>query len=437
MRFLKFSPFYALICCAALAQSEDESKSDELSLTLTTDRADSLYAVGEEAVFQVFARQGSQPVDGITLECVVSKDGVAPVENLQLELRDGIASIRRTLDEPGFLRVRISAGDVNATAAAGFDPLDIKPSMPPPEDFDDFWAEQLASLAEVPVNAELTPFRSPVPGVKVFDVTVEARGAAPVRGYLALPEDATERSLPGLIYFHGAGVRSALPGRAALWAKEGLIVFEINAHGVPNGKDPAFYQALAQGELANYKTRGFPNREDIYFTEMFLRAVRAIDFLATCPEWDGKKLAAYGNSQGAFQAIVVSALDERVTFVCAGVPAGCDHTGFAVGRANGWPAFVAEGTSPDQAVAICSAVGLFDNVNFASRLKAKGAAVTVGFIDHICTPTGVFAAFNAIRIPKTIHHEQTAGHTITPAADHFLREAAMNHLHGEDLAPSP
>jgi cephalosporin-C deacetylase-like acetyl esterase len=413
-------------CCVGLAELQATAQPEPLELTVAADRPEAIYAAGEEAVFQITARREGGPVEGMVAECEITKDGVEPTEVVQLPLVDGRARLVRALDEPGFLRVRVTVDGTKATAAAGFDPWSIAPSLPAPEDFDEFWASQLARLAAVPVEAKWTPVESPQPGIVVSEVEVEALGS-PVRGYLARPRHAADGSLPGLVYFHGAGVKSALPGRAARWAKDGFLVLEINAHGIPNGQPADFYDDLTRGALAGYKTRGFPDREKIYFLGMFLRAVRAADFLCAQPQWNGRTLVAYGASQGAFQALALSALDPRVTFVCAGVPAGCDHTGFAAGRVNGWPGFIPSGTPPDGAREERLAAGYYDNVAFAPRLQARGAALTVGFIDHICPPTGIFATYNAITIPKEIHREPLGGHALTKQADAFLRRAALEH----------
>jgi cephalosporin-C deacetylase-like acetyl esterase len=133
-----------------------------------------------------------------------------------------------------------------------------------------------------------------------------------------------------------------------------------------------------------------------------------------------------GSSQGGFQAIAAAGLDSRVTFFAAGVPAGCDHTGSLAGRIAGWPKFIptSEKTPPAKVVA---AVKYFDCVNFAARAKAP-AIFTVGFIDTTCPPTSVYAAYNALRSPKTIHHDVDAGHTNTPAASKAMKAAVVAHF---------
>ena len=49
-------------------------------------------------------------------------------------------------------------------------------------------------------------------------------------------------------------------------------------------------------------------------------------------------------------------------------------------------------------------------------------------IDTTCPPTSVYAAYNALTIPKAIHTDVLSGHTNTPAASKFMQEAAFKHV---------
>ena len=187
---------------------------------------------------------------------------------------------------------------------------------------------------------------------------------------------------------------------------------DIKAHGIDNGKDDAFYKALSENELKDYRSIGRDSREKGYFVGMFLRVKRGLDFLCSQPEWDGKTLIVSGGSQGGFQAFAGAALDERVTIMIAHVPAGCDHSGMLADRVAGWPKIVpvVDGR-PDQAV--LEASRYVDNVNFAARCKAKTAVVSVGFVDGVCPPTSVYAAYNALPLSdKTIINVPGMGHSV-------------------------
>lgn len=417
---------FALLFAASILHTA--AQSTNYVLTVTPDRADALYQQGETITFRIQLTLDKQPINDVEVQWTLTKDGVPPATTGKAKLVNGTATVTGKLGEPGFLQCRATfAGPEKKTfsgiGGAGVDPLKIKPSLPVPDDFDAFWAAQKKKLSAVPVNPRLTPVKSPQAGVQCFDLQTDSIGA-PVSGYFARPEGAKPKSLPIILTVHGAGVRNSVLGGAAGWAKQNFLAMDINAHGLPNGLPDKFYTDLANGDLKGYPTRGRESRDTIYFLGMFLRLVRALDFLAAQPEWDGRTVIVSGSSQGGYQAIVAAGLDPRVTFFAAGVPAGCDHTGFKAGRINGWPKFIATGEQPPANVV--EAVRYFDAMNFATRAKA-GAIFTVGFIDTTCPPSSVYAAYNNVSGKKSIHNDPDAGHTNTPKASEAMRKAILAH----------
>lgn len=420
---------FVFLAFAFVALAQDPKASTNYVLKVTTDRADALYRAGETVTFKLELALDRRPVSDAEVQWTINKDGVPPATSGKVKLVNGVATVTGKLDEPGFLLCRATFTSAAKRAytglgGAGVDPLKIKPSLPVPDDFDAFWAAQKKQLAAVPVNARLTPVTSPVSDVTAFDLQADAVGA-PVSGYFAKPANTKPKSLPIILTVHGAGVRNSSLGGAVGWAKQGFLALDINAHGLLNGKPDKFYSDLAAGELKDYRTRGRESRDTVYFRGMFLRLVRALDFLCAQPEWDGKTVVVYGSSQGGYQAIVAAGLDARVTFLAAGVPAGCDHTGFKAERINGWPKFIATGEQPP--ASITEAVRYYDAMNFATRAKA-GAVVTVGFIDTTCPPSSVYAAYNNLPGRKSIHTDPDAGHTSTPKAGEAMRKAVQEHL---------
>ena len=419
----------ALFVLTAVTRGAEPAKKPSHALTVLADRSDALYRRGETVTFLLRLEHDGKPVESGEIDWVLSKDGVEPRRTGRATLTGGKATVTGTLDEPGFLQcsATFQAGEnkVTALGGAGISALEIKPSMPAPDDFATFWDVKMKALAAVPMNPRLTAVTSSRDGVVAFDLQADSVGA-PVSGYFARPADAKPRSLPAILTVHGAGVVSSQLNTAATWAKQGALALDLNAHGLPNGRDKAFYDALVAGELKDYRRRGRESRETIHFLGMFLRLVRAIDFLTAQPEWDGRTVVVSGSSQGGAQAIAAAGLDSRVTFFVAGVPAMCDHTGAMAGRIAGWPKFIEtkEKAPPPEVV---SAVRYFDAVNFAARTKAPGF-FTVGFIDTTCPPTSVYAAYNALQTKKDIFNDIAAGHTNTPAAGAAMRAAVQRHF---------
>ena len=161
------------------------------TLSVTADRPDAIYQQGETVTFTIKLQLDQQPVDGADVSWMITKDGVPPTTRGTVKLAGGSATVTGKLNEPGFLLCRATFAEPNehsrfALGGAAIDPLQIKPSLPAPADFDEFWTAQKKKLAAVPVNPRLTPVESPVKGVDCFDLQADCVGA-PVSGYFAKP----------------------------------------------------------------------------------------------------------------------------------------------------------------------------------------------------------------------------------------------------------
>jgi len=409
-------------------------------LTVATDKSDPFYHKGERVVFAISLTKKDEPAKDAKVKWRISKDGMEPPlqEGVVAMDANGAATVSGSMDEPGFLHCRAdftAPGESvpTARAAAAVDPLEIKPSLPPPDDFDAYWSDEKKKLAAVPPNVRMTPVSPAVTGIECFDVQADCIGA-PMSAYLARPAGARPGTLPAIVLCHGAGVGSSALNVARAWAKDGFLAIDFNAHGLANGKPPAFYAELYKTQLAKYALKNPGSRDTIFFRGLFLRLMRAIDVVTAQPEWDGKILVANGRSQGGGQAIAAAGLDPRVTFFAAEVPALCDHTGIVAGRINGWPKLVPidKDGKPDEKALL--AARYFDAVNFAARTRAP-AFFTVGFIDTTCPPSGVYAAYNAAKGKKNIKNKYHDAHLSTPEDTAAVRDAILAYLKESKSTP--
>jgi cephalosporin-C deacetylase-like acetyl esterase len=398
-----------------------------LTLKVVPERESGIYDVGEEAVFIVTVSRGDDRVTDGSVNFVVddflAAGKAAGLPQGNVKLGNGPAKVVAKGRRPEFLRCQVTytpaeGKAVRASAGVGFSPEEIGLSLPVPDDFDEFWAEQKRQLADVPLGPKLTSVENKTNGVESFNVQVQCLGGAPVSGYFSKPIDAKPKSLPIVLWVHGAGVRSSSLPNSLKGAQAGFLSMDINAHGSPNGKPGAFYSELSRGALNDYRYAGRKSRDTIYFRGMYLRIVRAIDFLTAQPEWDGKTVAAVGHSQGGGQSLVAGGIDDRVTFIAPGVPAICDHSGNSAGRVNGWPKLVPNGADGKPDSKIQMAARYVDAVNFASRCKAE-AIMSVGFIDAVCPPSSCYAAYNALLGKKSVINEPLMGH----AAPQHIQDA--------------
>ncbi len=432
LRLLKHLVSSCLTLALLLSLSASAVAADKYELKVVTDRPDAIYKTGETAKFLISLTKNGKPVSGEKVSYTVDNfiGGASGFPQGSKTLGEEPTEVEVTSDKPGFLRCVVKVGaPVNQTkiAGAGFSPEKIELSKPAPEDFDQFWTNQIAKLEEVPMDPKLTPVKQKDAKVEAFDVQVNCLGGAPVSGYFGKPKDAKAKSLPAILWVHGAGVRSSSLTNAIKGANNGMLSMDINAHGLPNGKPAQYYKDLATGKLKDYRQAGRESRDTVYFRGMFLRLVRAIDFLTSQPEWDGKTVIVIGHSQGGGQALAAGGLDDRVTFIATGVPAICDHSGRAAGRINGWPKLVETGADGKPNPTQLKAASYVDAVNFATRAKAD-AIMSVGFIDSVCPPSSCYAAYNQLSGKKQIINKPLMGHAAPADVHKAFFDAVLKHV---------
>jgi len=227
----------------------------------------------------------------------------------------------------------------------------------------------------------------------VFDVEINSVDETPCRGYMAKPKDAAPKSLPIVLYLHGAGVsktsnRSSVRTAVTFASKgNGCIAMDLNAHGMENGREQAYYDSLEAGPLKNYSSREIVDHESFYFRTMFLRIVRTLDFMVKDPCWNGK-VFIYGSSQGGAHTAAIAGIDKRVGAVVMLVPAMVDMCGGNAGHGNSWCVAKAQCTPEQQEI-----LKYYDGANFLRFYKGK-LHVETGLIDTTCPASNVFSGYN-------------------------------------------
>ncbi len=392
-------------------------------VSVVPDRADWSYALGAPARFRIGAVRDGHSLAGTSVKVACGPEQMpAAVEKALTLGPDGLLVEGGTMKEPGFLRcvatATVDGREYRSVGTAAYAPEQIRPAVEDPADFDAFWAKAKEDLAKLPIDARLTPRPELSTGkVDVFHVSLQnvgsdAKGASRFYGILALPR--AEGRFPALMNPPGAGAR---PYRGLVdVAERGYVTLQVGIHGIPVDLPQEVYDGLLAGAFGSgrgYATFNLDDRDRYYYRRVYLGCLRANDFLASHPKWDGKNLVVTGGSQGGALTVTTAGLDPRVTAIAPYYPALSDMAGYLKGRAGGWPHLFKDEKDGHRTEAKIRTASYYDVVNFARRVKAKGLYAW-GWNDETCPPTSMHAAYNVVTAPKELLLAVETGHNQVP-----------------------
>ena len=353
-----------------------------------------IYRVGERAGWTIHASLGMAYT---RYNYEIRENNLRVLKSGVIDLSSGTGTIEATLDRPGMLYARLSfigapepvmpptAQELNKmTVAAAIAPEQIQPVVGKPADFDTFWAGKLAALKQLPLNPQVETATTDREGVELYTVKVDSLNSQ-MQGYLARPK--APGKYPALVIYQYAGVYALQKSQSTDRAAEGWLVLNVSSHDMPPD------QATAP---RTYASMGNTDRETSYFLNMYLRDTRALDYIQSRPDWDGRTIVIIGTSMGGQQSFVTAGLNpDRVTAMLVNVPAGADISGDLHGSKRGFPSWAIDDPR------VVETARYFDIMNFAPAIRAQ-SLVAIGLMDTISPPFGIFAAFNQIQGPKEV-----------------------------------
>ena len=382
------------------------------TLTLAPFSPSGIYQLGERAGWRVTRNNKTQEPSAV-YRYTIKQNNHDLIKSGALEFVNDSATVEALSSEPAMLYLEIRdtrAGESampSAVAGAAIAPTTLQPCVARPPDFDSFWMEKVAQLQKTPANPVLTPHDAGVANIDYATIRMDNINGSHIHGQFAKPS--RPGKFPALVIFQWASPPYPLQkdwvvSRAA----EGWLTLNIEPHDVLPDQPPAYYQALPDA-IKHYESIGNNDRDKSYFLRMYLGDYRAIDYITSRPDWDGKTLVVMGISMGGQQSLCVAGLHPQITHLIVDVPAGCDTNGPLHGRQSSYPNFPADDPK------VMETALYFDAVNFAPRIRAT-SLVAMGFVDTISAPAGIWTAFNQIPAPKEVVPmvESPHNHQATP-----------------------
>lgn len=406
-----------LLCFTTVVKAENYPyRSDYLWVTVP-DHNDWLYKIGEKATVEVSLYRYGIPQD-MEVDYEVGPDMMTATKTGKVTLKNGRAKIAiGTMSKPGFLDLRLTArfGDNTSQhhVKVGFSPEKLQPYTKNPADFDDFWKATLAEARKTPVTVESKKVdKYCTNDIDCYLLKIKTDRRHSVYAYLTRPK--AKGSYPVVMCPPGAGIKTIKePMNRVYYAKNGFIRLEMEIHGLnPEMTTEEFKEITTAFDYENgYLTNGLDDRYNYYMRHVYVACVRAIDYLCSLPEWDGRNVFVQGGSQGGALTLITAALDKRVTACVANHPALSDMAGYLDNRAGGYPHFnrLHNMLTPEKV----KTMAYYDVVNFARRITCP-VYLTWGYNDNTCPPTTSYIVWNIITSPKES--------LITPINEHWTTE---------------
>ena len=375
------------------------------------DRKDGIYSLGEKATITVSVRdRNGAPIKTGVAKWRLNNFGDAEIAKGEFDLSRGTNtfSVSGTMNEPGFMRLDVTADGHTECYGVAYDPYHIKPGAECPADFNAFWADAIKKYDETVkdeiratlIEDEGSPVRN------LYELEIPVPGGRTIWGYLSEPKDLSKGPFPVVVSVPGAG--------PSVWGVTGdgtTIRMNINVHYYHplRGEEKRSVRNMARQEredaewakrypvkTVRYTQTGIAaSREEYFYYGVLLGANRAVNWLASRPHVDRRRFRYSGGSQGGGFGLWLCGLNKNFTRALVYVPALTDLHGFRQGgRESGWPRLIEAQTDANRAAAERNAP-YFCGVNFARNIEIP-IRVEVGAADRVCPPMAGFSAFNVM-----------------------------------------
>ncbi len=406
--------------------------SGEAKLIGTTNNSALSYKPGEEMIFRCSLELPEESADGLFI-CYIRNGDDGKTFSGKVPASE-TAVVKTSLDQPGFVSVNFFVTDAagqkvrqeyvdgsenkKTRNVAFFGGMAVEPEKlsdcGEPSDFDAFWEKQKKRLAAVPFEEKVDVKKvKTIDNSDIYAVSIPCAGARPVTGYLSVPAGAKKKSLKALLRCHGYGASIHQPPRHG----SNDLVLNINAHGQELGREKAYYDEFFESIKSNGYNYAFDPKENAdpetaYFNGMALRVMRALEYLKSRPEWNGRDLIADGGSQGGLQTMWAAALDPDVTEATPSITWCCDLAGTAKKQrfSGSWR------------IEYVPALDYYDPVFMAKRIKKAHVKITrAGLGDDVCPPSGLAVCYKNIASPfKSIRWVQGSDHGFVPSESEVI-----------------
>ena len=387
----------------------DKAAENPLVITVECSQKSHLVHVNEPFEFIITANKPKK------LKVVVSMDGEAILNRLTVTPP---ARVQAVLPHPGFVRCAVSSFEKDSQpvlCGVGVDPDQLRPLLPEPADFDEFWNNTKQELAAIPANFKMQKFSSDST-FEYYQISCDNLNNQKAYAFLSLPVDKSKK-LPLLVTFPGGEAYQNEETYVNQCTKNsfGVECARLIYHLPPYPPEKNLADAKARhGQflkeigLVRYVFFGVEDRNKFYNRSAVTGCLRLLDETLKQPGVDTERVVYYGSSHGGAFGLFLAAFSDKIKAAFCGVPNFGDRGGFLAGR------------HPSDANKKCLYYRnnvdtlLYFDTAFAARRIEIPVMIGVGFIDQLCAPSAVYIIYNELKGPKFMLPKIKNGHGDAP-----------------------
>lgn len=269
-----------------------------------------------------------------------------------------------------------------------------------PEDFDEFWDNQIDQL-KLP-DYQLTDQDFNIPNVKTQTLTFTGTNGGKVFAKVLMPK--RDKKVPVIFTFHG------YMGRSLDWSVllqyvacgYGVVAMDVRGQAGFSTDHGTFDGMTVTGQIVRGMTEG---PEHLFYHDVYLDVYTLIELVASMPGVDESNLKCYGGSQGGALSLVGAALNPRIRTTVVQYPFLSDFR--RVLRTNNQSEAYNElfryfkfvdpfhETEDD----VINTLSYIDVKNMAHRIETP-VLMAISMSDEVCFPSTQFAVYNRLNGEK-------------------------------------
>jgi cephalosporin-C deacetylase-like acetyl esterase len=256
-----------------------------------------------------------------------------------------------------------------------------------PDDLAAFWQGKVAAMRARPMNAKVTEVASERPEVVIEKVTLDNHRGNPMVVWVSRRR---ADSGPRPAYLN---VYPPMKAEAHVWPQDGRLGVTFCGSLQGEGRRPG--QTTNESLWARAE-----NLDDCYWLDVVLDGVRAMDYVATRPDSDGRTIVSGGSRGGWYSLALAAVAPDRVALARFASPCYSDVT---MNQQLGYSSAATEIYSTFERDRVQTGGKVFENFRyfdplFLAELIRTPVVFSAGLQDNICSAIGMTAA--AHRMPQ-------------------------------------